>query len=76
MALHCLASSTGTCHFLIGETFETAHAVPQGEVLKMPAPDKARPICASHSASFRLLCDRKTTIGPGATSQSRTYSVG
>ncbi len=27
-------------------------------------------------ASFRLLCDRQTTIGPGATSSSRTYRVG
>lgn len=76
VALHCLASSTGACHFLVGEAFETAHEVRQGQVLKIPAPDQALPICASHSASFRLLCDRKTTIGPGGAVKFQSSRLG
>lgn len=76
VALHCLTSTTGTGHFGVGEAFETAHEVRQGQVLKIPAPAQTVPICAFHSASFRLLCDRQTTTGPGATSSSRTYRVG
>lgn len=76
VSLHCLASSTGACHFLLGEAWETHHEVRQGQVLKIPAPQQALPICATHAAGFRLLCTRKTTLGPGATMTFQTASLG
>lgn len=76
VSLHCLSSSTGTCHFLIGDAFEARYAVPAGQTLTLPAPETALPVCGTHAPSFTWLCDRRTTIGPGATSQVRSHSLG
>lgn len=76
VSLHCLASSSGTCHFLVGEAFETRYAVPVGQTLTLPAPDQTLPVCGTHAPGFTWLCNRQTTIGPGTTSHVRSHSLG
>lgn len=66
VSLQCQASSTGTCYFLVGEMFETTYEVKQGESKAIVARDHPLPVCASHSASYRLHCNKQTTVGPGA----------
>lgn len=66
VSLQCQASSTGACYFLVGEAFETAYEVRQGESRDIASPDRPLPVCSTHSASFRLHCNKRTTIGPEA----------
>lgn len=67
IALQCQASSTGTCHFLVGEQFETAYEVKVGESKRIAAPTSELPFCATPSATSTVQCNKKTTIGPGPT---------
>lgn len=72
VSLQCQATSSGTCFFLVGETFETTYEVKQGESKNILAPDLALPVCSTHAATFRFNCNKRTTIGPGPTV---TYQV-